>query len=171
MVAGTSSSLYVRCIIAQRNEVKKSAGCLVLTRGNRQTDFHRIYGVQTDCYQPVGRKYTVPSQLLIDISRERGISSHTLPHHCETSMWEWMGCFNISSIECTLDVYLEIIFFQHVTMRVIARMSHFCSPLAVTRKFRLCLQPRGLLRVQSLHLPIWAWLGVFCRNKYTRKFI
>lgn len=32
---------------------------------------------------------------------------------------------------------------------------HFCPPLAVTRKARLCLHPRGMLRVQSLHLPWW----------------
>ena len=30
---------------------------------------------------------------------------------------------------------------------------HFCPSLAVARKFRLCLHPRGMLRVQSLHLP------------------
>ena len=40
------------------------------------------------------------------------------------------------------------------------RPHHFCAALTVTRKFRLCLQPRGLLRVQSLHLPFRAWLGV-----------
>ena len=34
------------------------------------------------------------------------------------------------------------------------RLHHFCVALTVTRKFRLCLQPRGLLRVQSLHLPM-----------------
>lgn len=34
------------------------------------------------------------------------------------------------------------------------RLHHFCVALTVARKFRLCLQPRGLLRVQSLHLPI-----------------
>ncbi len=32
---------------------------------------------------------------------------------------------------------------------------HFCPPLAVTREIRLCLHPRGTLRVQSLHLPRW----------------
>lgn len=32
-------------------------------------------------------------------------------------------------------------------------LRHFCVALTVAREFRLCLQPRGLLRVQSLHLP------------------
>ncbi len=32
---------------------------------------------------------------------------------------------------------------------------HFCPPLTVTRKIRLCLHPGGMLRVQSLHLPWW----------------
>lgn len=31
---------------------------------------------------------------------------------------------------------------------------HFCRPLMVAHEFRLCLHPRGMLRVQSLHLPI-----------------
>ena len=47
------------------------------------------------------------------------------------------------------------------------RLRHFCAALTVTRKFRLCLQPHGLLRVQSLHLPSRAWLGVF----YTYSFL
>ena len=46
---------------------------------------------------------------------------------------------------------------------------HFCVTLTVTRKFRLCLQPHGLLRVQSLHLPVRAWLGVFCTKIVAQK--
>ena len=46
-----------------------------------------------------------------------------------------------------------------------AGLHHFCAALAVACKFRLCLQPGGLLRVQSLHLPAMrAWLGVVCKN-------
>ena len=44
------------------------------------------------------------------------------------------------------------IFVQIVTPRK-RRLRHFCVALAITRKFRLCLHPRGMLRVQSLHLP------------------
>ena len=34
------------------------------------------------------------------------------------------------------------------------RLYHFCIALTVTRKFRLCLHPHRMLRVQSLHLPL-----------------
>jgi len=51
----------------------------------------------------------------------------------------------------------SIIIFQYCYF-VKRRLHHFCVALTVTRKFRLCLQPHGLLRVQSLHLPI-AGLG------------
>ena len=44
------------------------------------------------------------------------------------------------------------IFVQIVTPQK-RRLRHFCAALTVTRKFRLCLHPRGMLRVQSLHLP------------------
>ena len=37
---------------------------------------------------------------------------------------------------------------------LIAWLPHFCVALMVAHKFRLCLHPRGMLRVQSLHLPI-----------------
>lgn len=47
---------------------------------------------------------------------------------------------------------------------------HFCRPLMVAHEFRLCLHPRGMLRVQSLHLPVRAWLGVICAAVYFYHF-
>lgn len=41
-----------------------------------------------------------------------------------------------------------------------AWQGRFRLALTIAREVRLCLQPGGLLRVQSLHLPSWAWLGV-----------
>lgn len=37
----------------------------------------------------------------------------------------------------------------------LAWTGHFCRSLIVTHEFRLCLHPGGMLRVQSLHLPLW----------------
>ncbi len=41
----------------------------------------------------------------------------------------------------------------NLLLRFSAWAGHFRPPLTVARKFRLCLHPRGMLRVQSLHLP------------------
>ena len=41
----------------------------------------------------------------------------------------------------------------HFVAPPVAGAGRFRLPLAVTRKFRLCLHPSGMLRVQSLHLP------------------
>ena len=60
------------------------------------------------------------------------------------------------------DSYCSFKLLHHIYFCTMRWLHHFCVALTVTRKFRLCLQPRGLLRVQSLHLPQRAWLGVFC---------
>ncbi len=44
---------------------------------------------------------------------------------------------------------------------------HFCPPLTVTRKFRLCIHPVGMLRVQSLHLPIEGLARRFLQSDYS----
>ena len=62
----------------------------------------------------------------------------------------------------------EAIFFACIILLVLLvtprwrRLHHFCAALAVTCKVRLCLHPRGMLRVQSLHLPVFAGLARRC---------
>ena len=53
------------------------------------------------------------------------------------------------------------VFTQFVTP-LFRRLHHFCVALMVTHKFRLCLHPHGMLRVQSLHLPAFTGLARRC---------
>lgn len=61
---------------------------------------------------------------------------------------------------------LFILLVQLVTP-LLRRPHHFCAALMVTHKFRLCLHPRGMLRVQSLHLPIQGLARRFLLFHYT----
>ena len=72
---------------------------------------------------------------IIAFSRE---SRHYLPHAQSTEV---------------IFFVLFILLSQFVTS-LLRWPHHFCAALMVTHKFRLCLHPRGMLRVQSLHLPM-----------------
>lgn len=51
-------------------------------------------------------------------------------------------------------MFVFTILLIHVCYSASAGLHHFCAALMVAHKLRLCLHPRGMLRVQSLHLPL-----------------
>ena len=60
------------------------------------------------------------------------------------------------TVEANDSIFFTIFFIIlfHFCCSALAWLCHFCIALTVARKVRLCLHPRRMLRVQSLHLPV-----------------
>lgn len=118
-------------------------------RDTAQTEVRRIYGVQT---RPLlGGRAMIH---LILKRTESGSQRAQLSTDVSASIAH-SAVAALANHMLSLVKFAGFTFDRHpnLLLRLSAWAGRFRPPLTVARKFRLCLHPGGVLRVQSLHLP------------------